>query len=111
MEEGGKQLASFGSSYRGASEFLACRFGPIVGFTVSILVGFTALATFTWLSAVLFRKLAGSAVTSLFDAPIVQYAAAHRFAGLTWIIKGITTLGGDLYLWIAVVIGGAILRG
>ncbi len=48
-------------------------------------------------------------MTARFDAPIIQYAAAHRVAGLTIVMKALTTAGNPLYLSITVLIGGAIL--
>ena len=91
------------------SELLASRFGPKTGFALSIVGGVAALTIFTSIGAELFRKLIGPSVTALFDAPIVQYAAAHRVACLTNVMQAITTVGNDLYLGIAVLIGGAIL--
>jgi len=61
------------------------------------------------ISACLLLKLISAPVTARFDAPIVEYAAAHRVAGLTNVMKTVTTAGNDLYLWIAVLIGGTIL--
>jgi membrane-associated phospholipid phosphatase len=87
----------------------ASRFGPKAGLVLSLVGGFAALAVFTCLSAVLIRKLAGPLVTASFDAPVVQYAAAHRVRYLTGIMTAITAVGSDLSLWIAVLIGGAIL--
>ena len=104
----GKQL-SVGGAYRAGSEFLASRFGPKAGLVLSLLVGFAALAVFTWFSAGLLRKLVGPSVTASFDAPIVQYVAARRVRYLTSIGTAITAVGSDLALWIAVLIGGAIL--
>ena len=101
-----KRLAS---RYRATTELLASRFGPTTGFALSLVCGFASLTIFTSLSAKLLRKLIGPFVTVLFDAPAVQYAAAHRVAGLTSVMKAVTTVGNDLYLWIAVLIGGAIL--
>jgi undecaprenyl-diphosphatase len=80
------------------------------GLVLSLVGGFAALAVFTWLGAVLLQKLAGPSVTASFDAPIVQYAAAHRVRNLTSIVTAITAVGSDLSLWIAVLIGGAILK-
>ena len=105
----GKQLTSVGCAYRAGSEYLASRFGPKTGLVLSLVGGFAALAVFTWLSAVLLRKLVGPSVTVSFDAPIVQYAAVHRVRYLTSIVTAITAVGSDLYLWITVLIGGAIL--
>ena len=48
-------------------------------------------------------------MTARFDAPIIEYAAAHRVAGLTSVMKALTTAGNPLYLAITVLIGGAIL--
>ena len=48
-------------------------------------------------------------MTARFDAPIIEYAAAHRVAGLTSVMKALTTAGNPLYLSITVLIGGAIL--
>jgi len=53
--------------------------------------------------------LIGPLVTARFDAPIIEYAAAHRVAGLTSVMKALTTAGNPLYLSITVLIGGAIL--
>lgn len=100
---------SFRDPFRAGSELLVSRFGSKTGLALSLVGGFAALTIFTWLGAELFRKLIGPLVTASFDAPIVQYAAAHRFAGLTIVMKAMTTVGNDLYLWIAVLIGGAIL--
>lgn len=105
----GKRLASFDGPYRAGSELLASRFGLKTGLALSLVGGFAALTIFTWLGAELLRKLIGPWVTALFDAPVLQYAAAHRVAGLTSVMKAMTTVGNDLYLWIAVLIGGALL--
>ncbi len=105
----GKQLTSVGCAYRAGNEFLASLFGPKTGLVLSLVGGFAALAVFTWFSAVLLRKLVGPSVTASFDAPIVQYAAARRVRYLTSIVTAITAVGSDLYLWIAVIIGGTIL--
>ncbi|MGA9721461.1 MAG: phosphatase PAP2 family protein [Candidatus Binatus sp.] len=48
-------------------------------------------------------------MTARFDAPIIEYAAAHRVAGLTSVMKALTTAGNPLYLSITLLIGGAIL--
>ncbi len=48
-------------------------------------------------------------MTARFDAPIIEFAAAHRVAGLTSVMKALTTAGNPLYLSITVLIGGAIL--
>ena len=48
-------------------------------------------------------------MTARFDAPIIQYAAAHRVAGLTSVMKALTTAGNPLYLSITVLVGGAVL--
>jgi len=74
-----------------------------------LLGGFAALSIFTSITAELSRMLIGNTVTTLCDAPIVQYVAAHRVADLTRAMKATTTVGNDLYLWIVVLIGGAIL--
>ena len=79
------------------------------GLTLSLVGGFAALTIFAWLSAELLRKLIGPLGTALLDAPIVQYQAAHRITWLTSAMKAISTVGSDLYLWIAVLIGGVIL--
>lgn len=105
----GKRLERVDAGYRAFSAFLAARFGPVAGFAMSLVGGFAALTVSASLGADLLRKLVGPSVTSLFDAPLVQFAATHRFAGLTSAMKGMTTAGNDLYLWIAVLIGGAIL--
>jgi membrane-associated phospholipid phosphatase len=104
-----KRLARFGGSYRAASELLAFRFGPTAGLAGSLVGRFVALTILTWFGAEAVRKLIGPSVTTLFDAPVVQYAAGHRNAGLTSVMKAVTTAGNDLYLWIAVLIGGTIL--
>src|SRR5271166_590122 len=96
------------SHYRATTGLLLSRFGPITGFVLTLLGGFAALAIFTSITTALFRKLIGNTVTTLFDAPIVQYVAAHRVAELTSVMKAITTVGSDACLWIAVLIGGAV---
>jgi len=105
----GKRLASFDSPYRVGSGLLASRFGPKTRSALSLVGGFAVLTIFTWLGGELLRKLIEPLETALFDAPVVQYTAAHRVAGLTRVMKAMTTVGSDLYLWIAVLIGGAIL--
>jgi undecaprenyl-diphosphatase len=75
------------------------------GLVLLLVGGFAALAIF----ACLLRKLIGPQVTARFDAPIIQYAAAHRVAGLTIVMKALTTAGSPLYLSITVLIGCAIL--
>ncbi len=75
------------------------------GLVLSLVGGFAALTIF----ACLLRKLIGPLVTARFDAPIIEYAAAHRVAGLTTVMKALTTAGNPLYLSITVLIGGAIL--
>jgi membrane-associated phospholipid phosphatase len=85
------------------------RLVPKTGLVLSLVGGFAALTIFTWLGADLLRKLIGPLVTASFDAPLVQCAAAHRFAGLTSVMKALTTAGNPIYLWIAVFMGGAIL--
>jgi hypothetical protein len=88
----GKQLAGFDGPYRSVSELLASRFGPTAGFAGSLVGGFVALTIFSWFGAEAVRKLIGPSVTTLFDAPVVQYAAAHRIAGLTSVMKVLTTV-------------------
>jgi undecaprenyl-diphosphatase len=105
----GKRLARFDCPYRAASELFASRFGPKVGFAGSLVGGLVALTILTWFGAEAVRKLIGPSATALFDAPIVQYVAAHRIADLTSVMKAVTTTGNDLYLWSAVLIGGTIL--
>lgn len=105
----GKRLARFDGHYRSVSEFLASRFGPIAGFAGSLVGGFIALTILTWFGAEAVRKLIGPSVTTLFDAPVVQYVAAHRVACLTSVMKASSTIGSELGLWIAVLIGGVIL--
>ena len=78
------------------------RFTPKANWLVG---GFAALT----ISACILRKLISALVTARFDAPIIEYVAAHRVAGLTNVMKTVTTAGNDLYLWIAVLIGGTIL--
>jgi undecaprenyl-diphosphatase len=104
-----KLLVGFDRRYRAVSELVASRIGPAAGFAIPLVGGFAMFAISAWLGADLVRKLAGPAVTSLFDAPLVEFAATHRVAGLTSVMKGLTTIGNDLYLWIAVLLGGAIL--
>ena len=72
---------------------------------LSLVGEFVALTISAWL----LRKLIGPLVTARFDAPIIEYAAAHRVAGLTSVMKALTTAGNPLYLSITVLIGGAIL--
>jgi membrane-associated phospholipid phosphatase len=103
---GSKQLVA---RYRAATRLLACRFGPTTAFALTFLGGFAALTILTSITAELSRKLIGNTVTTLFDAPIVQYVAAQRIAGLTIGMKATTTVGNDLYLSFVVLIGGAIL--
>ena len=67
--------------------------------------GFAALT----ISACLLGKLIGPMMTRRFDAPIIEYAAAHRGVDLTSVMKALTTAGNPLYLSITVLIGGAIL--
>ena len=105
----GKRLARFDGPYRAASELLSSRFGLTVGFAGSLVGGFAALTILTWFGAEAVRKLIGPSVTTLFDAPVVQYVAAHRIAGLTGVMRAVTTAGNDLYLWIALLTGGTIL--
>ncbi len=81
------------------------RFIPKIGLVLSLAGGFAALT----ISACLLRKLISASVTARFDAPIVEYAATHRVAGLTSVMKPLTTAGNPLYLSITVLIGGAIL--
>ena len=104
-----KQLTSVARACRAGSEFFASRFGPKTGLVLSLVGGFAALTVFTWLCAVLLRQMVGPLVTASFDTPILQYAAAHRVRYLTSIVAVITTVGSDLCLWIAVLIGGGIL--
>jgi membrane-associated phospholipid phosphatase len=105
----GKRLASFGGPYRATAELLASRFGPKTGLALSLAGGFATMTIFTSLGAELLRKLIGPLITASFDVPAVRYAAAHRVAGLTSVMKAMTTVGNDLCLWMAVLIGGAIL--
>jgi undecaprenyl-diphosphatase len=81
------------------------RLGTKAGLVLSLVGGFAALTIF----ACLLRKLIGPLVTARFDAPIIEYAAAHRVAGLTSVMKALTTAGNPLYLSITLLIGGAIL--
>ena len=85
------------------------RFKAKTGFVLSLVGEFVALTFLTWFGAEAVRKLVGQSVTTLFDAAVVQYVAAHRIASLTKVMKAVTTAGNDLYLWIAVLIGGTIL--
>ena len=81
------------------------RFIAKTGLVLSLVGEFVALTISAWL----LRKLIGPLVTVRFDAPIIEYAAAHRVAGLTSVMKALTTAGNPLYLSITVLIGGAIL--
>jgi undecaprenyl-diphosphatase len=81
------------------------RFIPKTGLVLSLVGGFAAVT----ILACLLRKLIGPLVTARFDTPIIQYAAAHRVAGLTSVMKALTTAGNPLYLSITVLVGGAIL--
>lgn len=83
--------------------------GSETGLALALVVGFAAVTILASLGAEIVRKLIGPVVTASFDAPIVQYAAAHRVAWLTSVMKAMTTMGNDLCLWITVLIGGAIL--
>jgi hypothetical protein len=81
------------------------RFISKTGLVLSLVGGFAALT----ILGCLLGNLIGTLLTARFDAPIVQYVAAHRVAELTRAMKGTTTIGNDLYVWIVVFMGGAIL--
>lgn len=87
------------------ASFLCPRFIPKTGLVLSLVGGFAALT----ISACLLRTSIGPLVTARFDAPIIQFAAAHRVAGLTSVMKALTTAGNPLYLSITVLVGGAVL--
>jgi membrane-associated phospholipid phosphatase len=106
---GSKHLACSGRSYRALSQRLASRFGPATTFALSLACGFVALTVLTWLGAELVQKLLGALVSGWIDKPVVQYAAAHRVAPITGVMRAITVAGDDLSLWIAVLIGGSML--
>src|SRR5215469_4753666 len=77
--------------------------------TLRLVAGFAALTVSTWLSAVLIRAFSGSWITASFDAPIVAYFAAHRSNSLNSLMRAVSAVGDDPGLWIAVLVGGAIL--
>jgi membrane-associated phospholipid phosphatase len=74
-----------------------------------LVAGFAALAVFTWLGSALLRAFQGSWITASFDTPVVEYVAAHRSNCLSSLMKAFTAAGDDPGLWIAVLVGGAIL--
>lgn len=74
-----------------------------------LVAGFASLTLFTWLGAVLVRFLGGSWIIASLDTRVVEYAAAHRLSPVTSLMKGATAAGDDLGLWIAILVGGAIL--
>jgi undecaprenyl-diphosphatase len=76
---------------------------------LSLAARFAALALVTWLAAELLQKLIGPAITTSFDAPVVQYLSAHRLDSMTAAMKALSDAGSDLVLWVVVVLGGAIL--
>lgn len=74
-----------------------------------LVAGFAALTSFTWLGAALLRTFEGSWITASLDAPVVEYIAAHRSNCLSSLMKAASAAGDDPGLWIAVLVGGAIL--
>lgn len=74
-----------------------------------LVAGFAALTLVTWLGAALVRVLGGSRITASLDTPVVGYIAAHRSNCLTSLMKAATAAGNDPSLWIAVIVGGAVL--
>jgi membrane-associated phospholipid phosphatase len=74
-----------------------------------LVAGFAALTVFTWLTAALVRAFEGAWITASLDAPVVEYIAAHRSNCLSSLMKAVTAAGDDPGLWIAVLVGGAIL--
>jgi membrane-associated phospholipid phosphatase len=78
-------------------------------FVLRLAFGFAALTLFPWLGAALVRASAGPWISSSFDAGVIQDVAAHRVSFLTIVMKASTAAGSEPSLWIAVLIGGAIL--
>jgi magnesium-transporting ATPase (P-type)/membrane-associated phospholipid phosphatase len=91
-------------------EFLVRRFQPEGAFGLSFTVGLAVLIASTWILGSVLEDVVGREEVALFDAPIVGLLAAHRIGWLTMSMRGITQLGGGLFVAFLVIAGGFILR-
>jgi undecaprenyl-diphosphatase len=78
--------------------------------TLLLLGIFAALALGADLVAGMFQSSLLHGETKLPDLSIVTYTASHRVPLLTAMMAFITDLGDELYLWVAVLSGGLVLR-
>ena len=103
-------ILRFRRRFHSQIEFLVHRFQPEGAFGLSFTVGLVVLIASTWILGSVLEDVASREEVALFDAPIVSYLAAHRIGWLTTTMRGITQLGGGLFVAFLVIAGGLILR-
>lgn len=96
--------------YRRQIEFLVQRFQPGGAFGLSFTVGLAVLALSVWVFGGVLEDVLSHEEIALFDAPIVNYIAAHRLDWLTKAMEVTTYVGGGTFLIAVSVIGGLVLR-